>query len=227
MIQDNRAIVSTERVCIRMGIMKTIGEILSPNDPELVEKTLKRLNEQDKWNDVFSTKLIELLDKIDDVKAEIRDSLRKADARLQKAESVTQAETTLLEHAARFGEASQRLEIAHKAEKAAEANHLAARKSVERSEQLLAKVSEQAGLAQNLAYSAKKDLDAANVSLKKIRMQEKRLTRTAIVLLAICWISLAWAPWILPTVKAQLALQITLTVSMVLLALIFVKRRAE
>lgn len=210
-----------------MGIMKTVGEIFLPNDPELVEKTLGRLNEQDKWNDVFSTKLIELLDKIDEVKAEIRESLRKADARLQKAESVTQAETILLEHAARFGDASQRLEIAHKSEKGAEANYLAAKQSAERAEQLFAEASDQAGLAQKLAHAAKKDLEAANVSLEKIRLQEKRLTRTAIVLVAICWTSLAWAPWIPPTMKAHLALPITLTVSIALLALILVRGRAK
>ena len=50
-----------------MGILKRVGDLLSPNDPELVEKTLARLTEQDTWNDVFSTKLIELLDKIDQV----------------------------------------------------------------------------------------------------------------------------------------------------------------
>ena len=38
-----------------MGIMKKIGDLVSPNDPELVEKTLARLDEQDRWNDVFST----------------------------------------------------------------------------------------------------------------------------------------------------------------------------
>jgi hypothetical protein len=210
-----------------MGIMKTVGEIFSPNDPELVEKTLGRLNEQDKWNDVFSTKLIELLDTIDEVKAEIRESLRKADTRLQKAESVSQAEATLLEHAARFGDASQRLEIAHKSEKGAETNYLAAKQSAERAEQLFDKASDQAGLAQRLAQAAKKDLEAANVSLEKIRLQEKRLTRTAIVLVAICWISLAWAPWILPTMKAHLALPIAMTVSIVLIVLILARGRAK
>jgi hypothetical protein len=210
-----------------MGIMKAVGEIFSPNDPELVEKTLGKLNEQDKWNDIFSTKLIELLDKIDEVKAEIRESLRKADARLQEAESATQAEATLMEHATRFGDASQRLEIARNSEKGAEANYLAAKQSTEQAEQLFAKASDQAGLAQRLAQSAKDDLEAAKVSLDKIRLQEKRITRTGIVLVAICWISLAWAPWILPAMKAHLALPITLTVLIVLLAPILLKGRVK
>jgi hypothetical protein len=94
----------------------SILDLLKPSDPELVEKTLTRLNEQDRWNDVFSTKLIELLDKIDLIKSEIRDSLRKADERLRRAESVTQAESVLQEKAAEFGNASQRLELALRAE---------------------------------------------------------------------------------------------------------------
>ncbi len=77
-----------------MKILKTVGELFAPNDPELVEKTLARLAEQDTWNDVFSTKLIELLDNIDAVKGEIRE-------RMRKVESVTQAESLLLEEAAK------------------------------------------------------------------------------------------------------------------------------
>lgn len=52
--------------------MKSLGDVLSPNDPELVEKTLARIDEQDQWNDLFSTKLIELLDGLDGFKADAR-----------------------------------------------------------------------------------------------------------------------------------------------------------
>lgn len=52
--------------------MKSIGDVLSPNDPELVEKTLARIDQQDQWNDLFSTKLIELLDGLDGFKADAR-----------------------------------------------------------------------------------------------------------------------------------------------------------
>src|SRR5689334_18209513 len=68
-----------------MSIMSGIGKLLSPNDPELVEKTLAQIAEQDTWNDVFSTKLIELLDSIDLMKAEHRQKLRAVDAATEKA----------------------------------------------------------------------------------------------------------------------------------------------
>jgi hypothetical protein len=62
------------------NILKAVGELLSPNDPELIEKTLARIDEQDKWNDVFSTKLIELLDNMDLVKSELRERMRSVEA---------------------------------------------------------------------------------------------------------------------------------------------------
>src|SRR6516162_10414453 len=84
-------------------------KIFLPSDPELIQKTLSRLAEQDTWNDVFSTKLIELLDKIDRIKSEIRLQIRKADERFQRAESLTIAESTLLEQAAEASQLNARL----------------------------------------------------------------------------------------------------------------------
>jgi len=49
---------------------------VSKADPKVFELVNERLREQDKWNDVFSTKLIELLDKSDSIKAEIRQKLK-------------------------------------------------------------------------------------------------------------------------------------------------------
>jgi len=43
---------------------------ISPSVPELVEKTLTRIAEQDTWNGVFATKLIEVLDHIDDLRVQ-------------------------------------------------------------------------------------------------------------------------------------------------------------
>jgi|GEM_PF-2886944 len=53
-------------------LMKTVADIFLPNDPVLVEKTLARIDEQDRWNDVFSTKLIELLDTNDVLKSAVK-----------------------------------------------------------------------------------------------------------------------------------------------------------
>lgn len=83
-----------------MDFLKNVGEKLSPDQPpmrqarELLDKavnavsakdteqhrlTLERLDKQDVWNDVFSTKLIEVLDKIDGIRTSVRTSLDQAD----------------------------------------------------------------------------------------------------------------------------------------------------
>jgi hypothetical protein len=72
-------------------LLRDIGNVLSPNDPELVEKTLKRLEEQDLWNDLFSTKLIEVLDALDDIK-----SASKSKVSSVELESTDLARRTLL-----------------------------------------------------------------------------------------------------------------------------------
>lgn len=66
-----------------------------PRDPELVKKTLTRIDEQDKWNEVFSTTLIKLLDNIDLLKSEMRE-------RMRSAESITQTATANQLNAARL-----------------------------------------------------------------------------------------------------------------------------
>jgi hypothetical protein len=55
-----------------VSLLGDVAKWFGPEDAELVKKTLTRMDEQDKWNDVFSTKLIELLDNIDILKKEIR-----------------------------------------------------------------------------------------------------------------------------------------------------------
>src|SRR3954447_16453593 len=89
--------------------MKALGELVSPNDPELVEKTLSRIAEQDRWNDVFSTKLIELLDKIDAVKSEIRDRIRVAEDVTANASKSLAAVQAVHEQALRTSLEAQRL----------------------------------------------------------------------------------------------------------------------
>lgn len=49
--------------------------LLHPHDPELVAKTLARLQQQDEWNDVFATKLFGILDNIDRFQASVRGHL--------------------------------------------------------------------------------------------------------------------------------------------------------
>ena len=45
-----------------MSLLTDFLKMFAPEDAEVVAKTIARIDEQDKWNDVFSTKLIELLD---------------------------------------------------------------------------------------------------------------------------------------------------------------------
>jgi len=47
-----------------VSLLSDVAKWVGPEDAELVKKTLTRIDEQDKWNDVFSTKLIELLDTV-------------------------------------------------------------------------------------------------------------------------------------------------------------------
>lgn len=63
---------------VKKGLSKgrDLLDSASKADPKLLELVDKRLREQDNWNDVFSTKLIELLDKSDSTKAEIRQKLK-------------------------------------------------------------------------------------------------------------------------------------------------------
>jgi hypothetical protein len=80
-------------------LMETVADLLSPNDPELVRKTLARIEEQDRWNDVFSTKLIELLDTNDLLKSTVRatgSQLEAAAELCNRAEKTVQGTESLL-----------------------------------------------------------------------------------------------------------------------------------
>ena len=185
-----------------MGILKKVGDLLSPSDPELVEKTLARLNEQDTWNDVFSTKLIELLDKIDQIKSEIRKRLRNADERIQRAESVTQAESILREKAAQFGDASRRLETAHAAEERAYGAALDAKRILEKSTVALDEARNQALHARSIAEDASVRLRDAHEAEVKATKLSRYTVRTAAIAVALSWIALTWTGWLMVATKS-------------------------
>ena len=183
-----------------MSILNTIGR----NDPELVRLTLARLNEQDHWNDVFSTKLIDLLDNIDKIKSETRKCLREVTERLQKAESVMQAESLLLEKAKEFGDVSQRLEFAHTAQKRARALAEEAQSRLESASAALAD-------AQRHEEIARKHAKAANAQLLLAREVEVRVVRRSRAVVcysttavAFSWIAAGWVGWL--TVRTEPAL---------------------
>jgi hypothetical protein len=185
-----------------LGILKNVRDLLSPSDPELVEKTLTRLNEQDTWNDVFSTKLIELLDKIDQVKSEIRQRLREADKRIQKAESVAQAESILMEKAAQFGDASRRLEMAQAAEERASAAALNAKRSFEEATATLEEAREEAVHARSMSEDASAKLRTAHEAESKAARLSRYAVRTAAITVALSWIALVWAGWLMLATKS-------------------------
>lgn len=209
-----------------MGILKKVGDLLSPNDPELIEKTLARLSEQDTWNDVFSTKLIELLDKIDLIKKEIRERLRNADERLGKAESVTQAESALLEKVTKYGDASRRLELAESAQK--RANSLA-EDAKNRLDTATAALDE----ARKLAFHARNLADDANTKLcssRDAQMKAVRLSRQTVHYatgaVALSWIAMVWTAWF--AFRAQSVLWSACALSVVIaVASIFVLRGTQ
>lgn len=194
-----------------MGILKKVSDLLSPNDPELVEKTLARLNEQDTWNDVFSTKLIELLDKIDQIKSEIRQRLRDADKRIQRAEFVTQAESLLREKAAQFGDASRRLEMAQAAEERASASALDAKRSLETATAALDEARKGAVHARSMADDASARLRTAREAELKASRLSRYTVRAAVVAVALSWTALVWVAWLTAAGKSHLWIPITLT----------------
>jgi uncharacterized membrane protein YdbT with pleckstrin-like domain len=206
-----------------MSILKKVSELLSPSDPELVEKTLARLNEQDTWNDVFSTKLIELLDKIDLIKAEIRDRLRGADQRIQKAESVTQAESLLLEHAARFGNASERLDAAQKAAQQASADAAEAKKHLERATNLLESARRTEAEARDLADQARRDLCSAREAESRAAQISRVTARFAITGIAISFIVLAWTLWLVIRTKFLFWIVVSLSIVIAVVSIVLVR----
>jgi hypothetical protein len=203
-----------------------ILDIFKPSDPELVEKTLARLNEQDTWNDVFSTKLIELLDKIDQIKSEIRQRLRDADKRIQRAESVTQAESILREKAAQFGDASRRLETAQAAEERAYAAALDAKRSLEKSTVALDEAREQASHARTMAEDASTQLRHAHEAELKAAKLSRYTVHTAAIAVALSWIALTWVGWLMVAAKSTLWIAVSLSL-LILASAVFVVWRTR
>lgn len=202
-----------------MNILRKFSEWVGPDDPELVKKTLARLSEQDTWNDVFSTKLIELLDKIDKVKSEIRERLSNADERIQRAESVTQAESLLLEKASEFGDASRRLELAEAAQERASLSAANAKNQLEEATSALDSARKLAVKAMSLADDAnRKFCSSRDAELKAARLS--RLTvRYATVAIALSWIAMGWTGWFIvrtePFLWIAVALSFLITVAAV------------
>jgi hypothetical protein len=210
-----------------MNILQKLGEAFSPNDPELVKKTLERLSEQDNWNDVFSTKLIELLDKIDQIKHEIRERLRNADERIQKADSVTQAESLLLEKAERYGDALQRLELAEAAEKRASVFAAEAKVQWSRAATALGEATAAAESALHLAETANQRSRSASETLLRARRFLRLTAFYATGAVALCWMATVWTLWFMIETRIVLWGAIALSIFIIAAAVLLMKGLAR
>lgn len=184
-----------------MRIMREIGEFLSPNDPELVEKTLTRIAEQDTWNDVFSTKLIELLDNIDLLKTEHRQKLRAVETATQNASvSLEKAENAHNRAAENFREAKRTLnESARQLDRArdctteSEGQLRAAEDRLRSSEQILEKACELERL------SEQKYVNAVKLVHKVVQYSVYSVAISLVAIVWYAWMALRtgfpiWAP---------------------------------
>lgn len=81
--------------------------LFAPKDSEFVKLALNRIDEQDQWNDVFSTKLIELLDNIDAIRGDLR-------SRMRTIEAAVQAESLLIDEAAKAVDLSKKFSDAER-----------------------------------------------------------------------------------------------------------------
>jgi predicted nucleotide-binding protein (sugar kinase/HSP70/actin superfamily) len=168
---------------MEMSILKKAAELFSPNDPELVEKTLARLSEQDTWNDVFSTKLIDLLDNIDRIKAEVRQSSRTAEQLGADAKKS-------------FDDSAARLKHACDVEEKATAVLREARQYLLSSETNLRIACERTKAAEGVLAKALELLSDARVRDARALSRLRTTTLWAISAIAFSWIGLVWAAWL-------------------------------
>jgi chromosome segregation ATPase len=162
------------------SIMKWAGDVLSPNDPELVHKTLTRLDEQDRWNDVFSTKLIELLDKQDGMRSDLRHKLTSAAAELHTAtEKLARAEELAANAKQGFCQAEARVAAATADLHVAKDKLVGAENLATNAKRTYAQAEGRIEAATALLNRTAEMLQAAENLLQKARQQARRTTQFA------------------------------------------------
>lgn len=196
-----------------MSILKKAAELFSPSDPELVDKTLARLAEQDTWNDVFSTKLIDLLDNIDRLKSEIRQSSRVIDQRGADAKKSADESVSRLNHACQIEEkATVALREARQHLLLSETNLQAACKRNEAAESSLAKALEFASEA--------RARDA------RVLLRLRKAVLWAVVAIAFSLVALVWGAWFVFRATMPLWIACIVTV-IIMLATTLVSKRSS
>jgi hypothetical protein len=216
-----------------MPILGTIADLFSPNDPELVKKTLGRMSEQDIWNDVFSTKLIHVLDNIDSVKSEIRKGLRTVETSSKDGISAMARAERLYEKASLdITEAKGYLDRT--------VSHLSAAQSI--TEQATRVLNSQIGSVRGMTEQATRHFQAAQERLsssdktlqraremaavaERKHLRSAQQFRTAIfyisLAVALSWIAMAWL-MLRPTVPIWIAL--ALSISLMFATILFHQR---
>lgn len=152
-----------------MSILTKAANLFNPSDPELVAKTLTRIAEQDTWNDVFSTKLIDVLDNIDGLKSELRTKMRSVE------QSAVEANQSLEQSASQLTRACS-------VEEKATRDLQSALQSLLSSQQNLNAAEELAKVARG------KQVAASGSFLKAVRW--------AVSAVALSWIALTWTAWV-------------------------------
>jgi hypothetical protein len=150
-----------------MGLMKNVYDkytALSKADPRVIELVESRIGKQDDWNDLFATKLIELLDKND----AIRDEIKK---RLAQLEQANRAQQELI----RSAEEHRRLNVAYEETIAA---LTVARKKFEQAEAL--------NVAADELRKASKDYKNADAALVRARADYEAGTSRLITIQSSC-----------------------------------------
>jgi isoleucyl-tRNA synthetase len=191
-----------------MTIMKKLGGLLAPNDPLLVEKTLVRINEQDKWNDVFSTKLIELLDSIDELKAEVRE-------RLRQTQAVLRAESTLLDEASKINELRAKYENARAALDEARAENISAKQAQLAAAQELERAFSKHDAASSAYRGAHQFATEASVSMKRAEQLYKYASKAAVIASSIGLQTIQWTCWVVLHSVFPVWLPLTLSVGLI------------
>lgn len=208
-----------------MNIMSEIGRLLSPNDPELVEKTLARIAEQDTWNDVFSTKLIDLLDNIDLLKSEHREKLRTLQAAQEEVSlSLEYAETAHHKASESTREAKQmldgavaKLDLAYYFSQAAKQDLQTAKEDMQTAERRL-------DAADQCLQKARKLTQESQENYVRASKRFQAAVQYALWAVAISMTAIIWVIWVAlrPDIPVWAASCASLTVVM---AGIFIPRR--
>lgn len=161
------------------------------------KKVIERLHKQDTWNDLFSTKLIELLDKVDGI-------CNSVSTRMRKIEELSKAEELLLDEANNLRTAKEALSlatsvlaVAKQSTEVATAKHLEAQESNKRAETAFSNSREKLEAAIRTTQEAGNSLLLARKNQEQTLKQFQANLRLHAASLYIFCSLLIWSFWFL------------------------------